>query len=105
MLIPQSAKAAITSYLAVAEDMESDEFAPEAKACEGQASGVISVLEKTVEKFNAEKLKLEKEEMKAFGNFQVLEQTLSDNIKFNDKSISEKTKLKAQRIEDEETAL
>merc|ERR1719487_1891527 len=85
--------------------MESDAFAPEAKAYEGQGGGVVAVLEKTVEKFTAQKLKLEKEEMQAFGNFQVLEQTLTDNIRFNDKSIDEKTKLKAQRKEDEETAL
>merc|ERR1719456_629734 len=43
--------------------------------------------------------------MTSLGNFQVLEQQLTDNIKENNKSIGEKTKMKAQRLEDEETAL
>merc|ERR1719502_2163457 len=43
--------------------------------------------------------------MVSLGNFQVLEQNLTDNIKENTKSIGEKTKMKAQRLEDEETAL
>merc|ERR1719502_2382346 len=43
--------------------------------------------------------------MVSLGNFQVLEQNLTDNIKENNKSIGEKTKMKAQRLEDEETAL
>merc|ERR1719386_597294 len=43
--------------------------------------------------------------MTSVANFQVLEQQLTDNIKYNDKSVGEKTKMKAQRLEDEETAL
>merc|ERR1719446_1472294 len=43
--------------------------------------------------------------MTSVGNFQVLEQQLTDNIKECNKSIGEKTKMKAQRLEDEETAL
>merc|ERR1719238_2246371 len=104
-LIPDRAKAAIASYLAVAQNMESDEFAPEAAAYENQSGGVVALLEKLLAKFEDQKLTLEKEEMKKVGNFQVLEQQLTDNIKEGTKSIGEKTKMKAQRLEDEETAL
>merc|ERR1719478_1529078 len=104
-LINDRAKAAITSYLAVAQNLESDEFAPEANAYENQSGGVVSLLEKLLAKFEDQKLTLEKEEMKKVGNFQVLEQQLTDNIKEGEKSIGEKTKMKAQRLEDEETAL
>merc|ERR1740117_2209535 len=105
-LIPEHAKAAIASYLAVAQNMDSEELSvPEANAYENQSGGVVSLLEKLLAKFEAQKLTLEKEEMTSVGNFQVLEQQLTDNIKQNNKSIGEKTKMKAQRIEDEETAL
>merc|ERR1719163_439709 len=43
--------------------------------------------------------------MTSLGNFQVVEQQLTDNIRQNEKLIDEKTKMKAQRLEDEETAL
>merc|ERR1719352_1715851 len=43
--------------------------------------------------------------MTSLGNFQVVEQQLTDNIKYDNKMIGEKTKMKAQRLEDEETAL
>eukprot|EP00747_Dinoflagellata_sp_TGD_P159999 gnl/TRDRNA2_/TRDRNA2_177938_c1_seq78.p1 gnl/TRDRNA2_/TRDRNA2_177938_c1~~gnl/TRDRNA2_/TRDRNA2_177938_c1_seq78.p1 ORF type:complete len:605 (-),score=223.33 gnl/TRDRNA2_/TRDRNA2_177938_c1_seq78:72-1886(-) len=104
-LIPDRAKAAITSYLAAAQNMESDEFAPEANTYEHHPGSVILLLEKLLAKFEDQKLTLEKEEMTSVGNFQVLEQNLTDNIKDNKKSIGEKTKMKAQRLEDEETAL
>merc|ERR1719261_1162744 len=57
------------------------------------------------EKFKKQKVDLEKKEMTSHGNFQVVEQQLTDNIRENEKRISEKTKMKAQRKEDEETAL
>merc|ERR1719174_946430 len=85
--------------------MDSEELAPEANAYEFQSGGVVSILEKLLAKFEDQKLTLEKEEMTSVGNFQVLEQNLTDNIKDNKKSIGEKTKMKAQRLEDEETAL
>merc|ERR1719386_695359 len=103
--IPKTAQAVIASYLAVAQNMESDEFAPEAAAYENQSGSVVALMEKLLAKFEDQKLTLEKEEMKKVGNFQVLEQQLTDNIKEGEKSIGEKTKMKAQRLEDEETAL
>ena len=39
------------------------------------------MLRKLLAKFNDQKLTLEKEEMVSLGNFQVLEQNLTDNIK------------------------
>merc|ERR1719217_412877 len=103
--IPEPAKTAITSYLDVAQNMESDEFAPEAKAYEGHSGGLIAVFENLIKKFKEQKLKLEKDDMESLGNFQVVEQQLTDNIRENEKLLGEKTKMKAQRLEDEETAL
>merc|ERR1719316_1330626 len=86
--------------------MDSDDMtAPSANAFEGHAGGIIDVLESLSEKFRKQKLDLEKKEMTSHGNFQVVEQQLTDNIRENDKRIGEKTKMKAQRKEDEETAL
>merc|ERR1719238_2307452 len=85
--------------------MESDEFAPEAKAYEGHSGGLITIFENLIKKFKDQKLGLEKDDMESLGNFQVVEQQLTDNIRENEKLIGEKTKMKAQRLEDEETAL
>merc|ERR1719443_339690 len=104
-LLPERAQAAITSYLDMAQNMESDEFAPEAKAYEGHSGGLIDIFEKLIIKFKDQKLKLEKDDMTSLGNFQVVEQQLTDNIRENERLLGEKTKMKAQRLEDEETAL
>eukprot|EP00747_Dinoflagellata_sp_TGD_P159961 gnl/TRDRNA2_/TRDRNA2_177938_c1_seq41.p1 gnl/TRDRNA2_/TRDRNA2_177938_c1~~gnl/TRDRNA2_/TRDRNA2_177938_c1_seq41.p1 ORF type:complete len:165 (-),score=52.41 gnl/TRDRNA2_/TRDRNA2_177938_c1_seq41:104-598(-) len=58
-LIPDRAKAAITSYLAAAQNMESDEFAPEANTYEHHPGSVILLLEKLLAKFEDQKLTLQ----------------------------------------------
>jgi len=100
--IPAQTKALITSFLALksGNDME----APEANAYEFQSGGVVSVLEKLKLKFEDEKLALEKEEMAAKANYQVLMQQLTDDIKHNKATIKAKTALKAKRLEDAATA-
>eukprot|EP00747_Dinoflagellata_sp_TGD_P147800 gnl/TRDRNA2_/TRDRNA2_176853_c3_seq10.p1 gnl/TRDRNA2_/TRDRNA2_176853_c3~~gnl/TRDRNA2_/TRDRNA2_176853_c3_seq10.p1 ORF type:complete len:680 (+),score=267.24 gnl/TRDRNA2_/TRDRNA2_176853_c3_seq10:70-2109(+) len=103
--IPDSAKDLVTSYLDVAQGAGSDEVAPEAKAFEGHGGGIVEVFENLLTKFKEQKLDLEKKEMTSHGNFQVVEQQLTDNIRENSKRTGEKTKMKAQRKEDEETAL
>merc|ERR1719197_2183780 len=102
---PEPVRTAVTSYLDVAQNLESDEFAPEAKAYEGHSGGLIAVFENLLKKFKEQKLGLEKDDMESLGNFQVVEQQLTDNIRECSRMIGEKTKMKAQRLEDEETAL
>jgi len=90
------ARAVISSFLAVS----TEAGAPEANAYEFQSGGVVSMLEKLEAKFKAQLLTLDKAEMNAKANFQLLKQQLTDNIKQDNKDISEKTELKASRIED-----
>jgi len=90
------ARAVISSFLAVS----TEAGAPEANAYEFQSGGVVSMLEKLEAKFNEQLLVLDKAEMSAKANFQLLKQQLTDDIKQDNKDISEKTELKASRIED-----
>jgi len=96
--VPAEAKAVISSFLALTSEQGAG--APEANAYEFQSGGVVSLLEKLKLKFEDQKLALEKEEMSAKANYQVLNQQLTDNIKENKKTIDEKTALKAKRLGD-----
>jgi len=96
-LIPQDAKAAIESFLAMA---SSDLGAPRGNAYEFQSGGVVTVLEKLRLKFQDQRLGLEKEEMSAKANFEMLEQALRDNIKEDTKNAGKKTAARASRLGD-----
>merc|ERR1719356_25569 len=78
--------------------------APEANAYEFQSSSVIDILEKLTAKFKSEKLGLEKAELAARSNYEVLMQRLTDNIKASEASSSAKTAAKAGRLEDASSA-
>jgi hypothetical protein len=88
----------ISSFLAL--DSSSDAAAPEANAYEFQSGGVVSLLEKLKIKFEDQRLVLEKEEMATKGNYQVLHQQLTDDIKADNASIKKKTTTKAKRLGD-----
>merc|ERR1719160_131091 len=81
-------------------DAGTEAGAPEAEAYEFQSGGVIALLEKLRLKFEDQRFALEKEEMNAKANYEVLEQQLTDDIKHNNASIKKKTALKAKRLED-----
>jgi len=93
--IPQEAKAVIESFLA-----QGSMGAPEANAYEFQGGGVVQMLEKLRHKFQDQKLALEKQEMNSKGNFEMLKQKLTDNIKDDKKRKGDKTEAKAQKLED-----
>jgi len=76
------------------------ESAPEANAYEFQSGGVVSLLEKLKLKFEDQKLTLEKEEMNAKANFQVLAQQLTDDVKADTDAVEKKTAMKAKRTGD-----
>jgi len=94
--IPAREKAAIASFLAMA----SEEGAPEAAGYEFQSGGIVAMLEKLKHKFEDQRLEVEKAEMSAKANFQVLAQQLTDDIHDMGKSVSEKTVKKAERLAD-----
>ena len=58
------------------------------------------MLEKLEAKFKNQLLVLDKEEMTAKANFQLLKQQLTDDIKEDNKMIAQKTQAKARRLED-----
>jgi hypothetical protein len=91
-------KAVITSFLSL--DTGAEAGAPEADAYEFQSGGVIALLEKLRLKFEDQRFALEKEEMNAKANYEVLMQQLTDDIKHNNASIKKKTALKAKRQEE-----
>merc|ERR1740130_983456 len=95
-------KALINSFLALETDAEAG--APEANAYEFQSGGVVSLLEKLRLKFQDQRLALEKEEMTSKGNFQVLLQQLTDDIKADNAAIQKKTAMKGKRLGDAATA-
>jgi len=78
--------------------------APKANAYENQSGGVIAILEKLLGKFKDEKLSLEKAELAARGNYEVLMQRLTDNAKADKKTVSSKTAAKASELETAATA-
>jgi hypothetical protein len=80
------------------------EQAPQANAYEFQSGSVVGLLEKLTMKFQDERLALEKAELSARGNYEVLMQRLHDNTEASTESESEKTAAKAQRIEDKASA-
>lgn len=95
--IPKEAKAVIESFLATA----SSEFgAPEANSYEFQSGSVVAMLEKLRLKFQDQRLALQKEELNAKHNFEMLAQKLSDNIKEDGKNSARKTSTMGQRRAD-----
>jgi len=100
--VSEQEKAVIRSFVALQTGSEAG--APEANAYEFQSGGVVSLLEKLKLKFEDQRLALEKEEMTSKGNYQVLMQQLTDDIKNDNANIEKKTAMKAKRLGDAATA-
>jgi len=100
--VPGYAKAVISAFL----DMKTggSAGAPEANAYEFQSGSVVELLEKLATKFKDQLLTVQKEEMTAKGNFQLLKQQLTDDIAADNKATSEKKAAKAGKLEDAEEA-
>jgi len=104
-LVPTHTKALIESFLALHTASASAEAGPpEANAYEFQSGGVITMLEKLKLKFQDQLLVLEKEELNAKANYEVLMQQLTDDIKASKASVGKKTVMKAGRLQDAATA-
>jgi len=98
--VPVEAKAVISSFLAAHAEGAAEAGAPEASAYEFQSGGVVALLEKLEAKFKAQLLALEKEEMSAKSNYQLLMQQLEDDIKADKATAAKKTARKASRLDD-----
>jgi len=98
--VSEHEKAVISSFLALKSDASEESGAPEANAYEFQSGGVVSLLEKLKLKFEDQRLALEKEEMTSKGNYQVLLQQLTDDIKADNAAIKKKTATKGKRLGD-----
>jgi len=96
--IPEREKVVITSFLSMVTGVESG--APEADGYEFQSGGVVAMMEKLKLKFEDQRLAVEKAEIAAKSNFQVLAQQLTDDIRDMDKSSAEKLEKKAERLSD-----
>jgi hypothetical protein len=97
-LVPAKAKAAIESFIALGDSIEV-EGPPEANAYEFQSGGILAILEKLRIKFEDQRTTLEKEEVSTKGAFELLSQKLTDEIKDGKAIISDKTTVKAKKME------
>merc|ERR1719482_1110959 len=104
-LIPDEAKRAIDAF--VAQDVEAGEepaeglavTAPEANAYEFQSRGIIEMLEKLLDKFIDERTTLEKTEMTAVEEYELLMQDLKRQTAQAEKDVAEKSATKAKRLQ------
>jgi len=100
--IPQNIKAAIEEFIEVGKHADTlDEVgAPDPHAYEFQSGTVLTLLEQLLLKFKDQRRKLEQGELTAKGNFDLLVEKLSDNIKNTQQFKSKKSAAKAQSMED-----
>merc|ERR1719498_1148898 len=99
-LIPEDAKGAITAFL----DSDQPVGAPEASGYEFQSHGVIEMLEQLLDKFTAEKTKLESEEMNSKQAFEMLIQDLTAQVNQATSERNSKAQTKAKKLEAKATA-
>mmetsp|Transcript_88718 Transcript_88718/g.254041 ORF Transcript_88718/g.254041 Transcript_88718/m.254041 type:complete len:673 (-) Transcript_88718:96-2114(-) len=93
--IPAHAIEVIESFLAMKAGQE-----PKANAYEFQSGGVVEMLEKLTGKFKEQRLALQKAEMNAKSNYEMLLQQLTDNIRTDESRSSEKSASKAGKLSD-----
>jgi len=105
-LVPEKVKATLTSFLSMQEREEPSEMAPpEANAYEFQSSSVIDMLQKLQLKFQDQMLALQKAEMSAKHNYEVLLQQLTDDQATAEETIAKKTEAKNTRLADNAKAI
>jgi len=110
--IPKAAKRSIAAYLAMKTGEDDDDApegaldvaAPEAASYEFQSDGIIGMLAKIDDKFKSELREIEKDHLKAKHGFTMQIQRLHDQIQDAEEESALKTKVKAERAQDEATA-
>merc|ERR1719182_1256474 len=105
--LPPRAKRTIMAFLSSSDSQKEDPLsvtAPEAAAYEFQSGGVVEMLEKLDDKFKGELHELEKKMIVAGNDFTMQIQELIGQIEMATDESSLKTKVKAERAQDEATA-
>jgi len=98
-LLPDEARRTIDEFLQEDQPSGLDVAAPEAYGYEFQSQGVVDMLAKLLDKFVAERTTLEKEEANKKHAFAVLIQDLEAQIEEATKDSSDKTQIKAKKLE------
>jgi uncharacterized membrane protein len=98
-LFPVGTKDTIDELLALKAEVSAS-GSPKANAYEFQSTNVVDMLKNLRLKFQDERLALEKAEMAAKSNYEMIMQRLTTNIKRAQEVAAEKTKVKAERLED-----
>merc|ERR1719223_692374 len=99
---PDSARHVLTAFIQGPEGLAVQ--APEANAYEAQSGGIESMIKDLRKRFTEERTALEKEEIGARANYEIIMQTMRDQIRLADQEMSQKTKRKAQRTADKAQA-
>jgi len=102
-LVPTEEKRALLLAAAVAEDTDGV-GPPKANAYEFQSGTVVDMIEKLFERFTEERRKLEVEETNRKHAFELVKQSLTDNIKNGEDITAQKTALKARTTQEEAEA-
>eukprot|EP00746_Dinoflagellata_sp_MGD_P161180 gnl/MRDRNA2_/MRDRNA2_88229_c0_seq1.p1 gnl/MRDRNA2_/MRDRNA2_88229_c0~~gnl/MRDRNA2_/MRDRNA2_88229_c0_seq1.p1 ORF type:complete len:689 (-),score=206.35 gnl/MRDRNA2_/MRDRNA2_88229_c0_seq1:46-1953(-) len=103
-LVPKRIKTALNAFLQQAQDPAATYSAPEANAYEFQSGGVIDMLQKLKTEFKKQKTELEEEEMNAQHGYEGMLQKLNDEIENADAEIKRRTKISAERQQDQADA-
>jgi len=98
-LIPAKAKSAIDAFLQQDPDEGLAVSAPEAAGYEFQSHGIVEMLEKLLDKFVGERTGIEKEEMNAKHQFEMLLQDLTAQTEQATTDKGEKTESKAKKLQ------
>lgn len=86
------------------DDADMSSSAPAAAVYEGHSGGIIETLENLLEKAQAQLASAQKAEMNAKHNFQMLKQSLTDQVKFDDADMGESKKALAASKEEKAKA-
>merc|ERR1719316_231619 len=98
-MIPEKAKRAIDVFLAQNEQEGLATSAPEANAYEFQSQGIIDLLQKLLDKFEDERVQLEKEETSKRHSFEMFVQDLTNQEAFGKEAIETKSVTKAKKLQ------
>merc|ERR1719230_1468056 len=99
-----AADASRLTALVQTDDSDSDTGAPAASVYEGHSDGIIGVLEGLTEKAESQLDKARKTETTAAQNYEMLKQSLTDEIKFANKDMDKAKKNLAESQEKKATA-
>jgi DNA repair exonuclease SbcCD ATPase subunit len=104
-LIGTSDAAKLTAFIqGGSDDSEEELSAPEAAAYESKSGGIVDTLESLLDKASAQLDAARKKETEALHNFELLKQSLTDEIKFSNEEMAEAKKSLAAASEAKSTA-